>query len=85
MSWQLANGYGHVRGGEVDSGFELSRSWTRRDTLMKSSTIYVALGLTKISTDKMFSEQQVLYKRAFNAQSVSPTFTKSICVLNNFK
>ena len=28
----------------------------RRDTLMKSSTTYVALGWTRISMDKMFSE-----------------------------
>jgi hypothetical protein len=40
----------------------------RRDILKKSILTYVAIGWTRTSMDKMFSEQQVLHKRAFNAQ-----------------
>ena len=70
----------------VLESFETSlRSSMKWDTLMKSSTAYTALGWTRISTDKMFSEQQVLRKRVFNARSVSLTFTKSVCIGNVFK
>jgi hypothetical protein len=39
--------------------------WMRRDTLKKSIKMYVALGWTRMSTDKMFSEQRVLHKGIF--------------------
>jgi hypothetical protein len=38
--------------------------------------------MNKDINGKIFSEKQVLCKRVVNAQSVSPTFTKSICTLN---
>ena len=49
--------------------------------MIKIILTYVALGWTRISMDKMFSELQGLGKRVFNVKNVSPIHIKLICVL----
>jgi hypothetical protein len=54
----------------------------RRDTSKKSITTSVALGWTRMSTDKMFSEQLVLHKSVFNVQNGLPIHIMLICIWN---
>jgi hypothetical protein len=77
MSWQLANGYGRVRGGEVDSGFEHLRSIISCGSVGKSTFNRPV----KTKTDSKFEAAQHLLltaSRLLSAANVLEEYIKEI-------